>query len=163
LLVLAAADHRAELRGRVGRIPERLVCSAAAWRAIATASSCSARGTSMRVGALQDWPLFLKHSRTPQLHGRAEHSGVEEHDVRRLAAELLVHALDRVGAALATAMPARVEPVKDTMSTPGCADSACPVTPPSPGTRLNTPGRHAGLVQDLGEDDRRQRRESRSA
>ncbi len=37
-------------------------------------------------------------------------------------------------------MPARVEPVIDTMSTSGCADSAAPTTGPSPWTRLKTPG-----------------------
>ena len=41
---------------------------------------------------------------------------------------------------MATATPARVEPVKLTMSTPLCADSAAPTPGPSPLTRLNTPG-----------------------
>ena len=46
-----------------------------------------------------------------------------------------------VGAAFcATEMPARVEPVNDTMSTSGCDDSATPTPGPSPLTRLNTPG-----------------------
>ncbi len=45
-----------------------------------------------------------------------------------------------VGAAfLATSMPARVEPVKETMSTSGWLDSAAPTPGPSPWTRLNTP------------------------
>ena len=43
-------------------------------------------------------------------------------------------------AALATAMPARVEPVNDIMSMPGWEDSASPTVGPSPLTRLNTPG-----------------------
>ena len=43
-------------------------------------------------------------------------------------------------AALATAMPARVEPVNDIMSMPGCDDIASPTVGPSPLTRLNTPG-----------------------
>ncbi len=46
-----------------------------------------------------------------------------------------------VGAAFfATSMPARVEPVKDTMSTPGCALIAAPTVGPSPLMRLKTPG-----------------------
>ena len=45
-----------------------------------------------------------------------------------------------VGAAFwATWAPARVEPVKDIMSTPGCFDSAAPTVGPSPLTRLKTP------------------------
>ena len=42
-------------------------------------------------------------------------------------------------AARATSMPARVEPVNDTMSMSGCADSGAPTLTPSPLTRLNTP------------------------
>ena len=39
-----------------------------------------------------------------------------------------------------TRRPARVEPVKDTMSTLGCAAIASPTTGPTPLTRLKTPG-----------------------
>ena len=42
-------------------------------------------------------------------------------------------------AALATWMPALVEPVKDTMSTSGCADSGAPTSGPVPCSMLNTP------------------------
>ncbi|MCY1549686.1 hypothetical protein D9M68_858670 [compost metagenome] len=42
-------------------------------------------------------------------------------------------------AALATAMPARVEPVNDTMSISGWLDMAAPTDGPSPLIRLNTP------------------------
>ena len=46
-----------------------------------------------------------------------------------------------VGAASSdTRRPARVEPVKEIMSTSGCAASASPTTGPVPVTRLNTPG-----------------------
>ncbi len=38
-----------------------------------------------------------------------------------------------------TRRPARVEPVKDTMSTSGWAAMASPTTGPTPDTRLNTP------------------------
>ena len=62
-------------------------------------------------------------------------------------------------AAFATCAPARVEPVKDTMSMPGCAAIAAPTVGPSPLTRLKTPAGHAGLVQDLGEEDAVQRRD----
>ena len=39
-----------------------------------------------------------------------------------------------------TRLPARVEPVNDTMSTSGCEAMASPTTGPTPVTRLNTPG-----------------------
>src|SRR5262249_60067059 len=42
-------------------------------------------------------------------------------------------------AAIATATPARVEPVNDIMSTPGCEEMASPTVGPSPFTRLKTP------------------------
>ncbi len=42
-------------------------------------------------------------------------------------------------AARATSTPARVEPVNDTMSTSGWADSGAPTLTPSPWTRLKTP------------------------
>ena len=44
-----------------------------------------------------------------------------------------------VAAALATSMPARVEPVKDTMSIPGWLEIAAPTSAPVPLTMLNTP------------------------
>src|SRR3954464_15390340 len=42
-------------------------------------------------------------------------------------------------AAFATSLPARVDPVNETMSTPGWRAIACPTTGPVPGTRLKTP------------------------
>ena len=38
-----------------------------------------------------------------------------------------------------TRLPARVEPVNETMSTSGCAAIASPTTGPRPETKLNTP------------------------
>ena len=43
-------------------------------------------------------------------------------------------------AARAISIPARVDPVNETMSIPGCAAIAAPTPGPSPLTRLNTPG-----------------------
>jgi hypothetical protein len=42
-------------------------------------------------------------------------------------------------AAFATSTPARVEPVKDTMSISGCREMASPTLGPSPSTMLKTP------------------------
>ena len=111
---------------------------AATSRASATALSCRRAGTSMRVGALQDWPLLLKQSATPQrtAASRICSSSTTSGDLppSSWCTRFTVSA-----PAFATAMPARVEPVNDTMSTSGCVDSAWPTPGPSPCTRLNTP------------------------
>ena len=52
---------------------------------------------------------------------------------------ILRHALHRIGGTLATAIPARVEPVKDIISISGCCDMASPTVGPSPLTKLKTP------------------------
>ena len=105
----------------------------------------------MRVGALHDWPLFIEAARHAAADRRRE-VGVVEDDVGRLAAELLRDALHRVGRGLARpAMPARVEPVNDTMSTSGCAAIACADGRAVAVHEVEHAGRHAGLVQDLGE------------
>ena len=59
--------------------------------------------------------------------------------------------------ALAIARPTSVEPVKATLSTSSCETIACPVAP-APVRMLTTPGRQVGLLADLGEQQRRQRR-----
>src|SRR5471030_1685363 len=47
--------------------------------------------------------------------------------------------LTEAAALLATSVPARVEPVKDTISISLCEDSAAPTVAPSPFTKLKTP------------------------
>ncbi len=119
-------------RGSPGR-----VLSATAF-AMAAASSMRACGTSIRVGALQDWPEFLKQCIVPPVtaFGKSASS-------RMMLADLPPSSwLTRftVGAArLATSMPARVEPVNEIMSRSGCALIAAPTSGPSPLTRLKTP------------------------
>jgi len=95
-------------------------------------------GTSMRVGALQDWPEFIITERTPPVTA----------DGKSASSRMMLGLLPpsswatrlTVGAALrATSMPARVEPVKETMSISGWLEMAAPTVGPSPFTRLNTP------------------------
>ena len=62
-------------------------------------------------------------------------------------------------AAAATTPPTAVEPVMDTMSTSGCVANASPSAAPAPFTMLNTPAGMPGLVDRLGEQQRRERRE----
>src|SRR5690606_28105186 len=92
----------------------------------------------MRVGALQDWPLLVKQVTTPPVTAacRSASSRLIFADLppNSCATRLMVGAASR-----AISMPARVLPVKDTMSMPGWALSALPTPAPSPFTRLNTP------------------------
>src|SRR3569832_925734 len=107
--------------------------------AIAMAWSFFAFGTNMREGALQDWPELVIICITPPETAlvRSASSSTMFGDLppSSCATRLTVSA-----AARATAMPARVEPVNDIMSMPGCEDIASPTVGPSPLTRLNTPG-----------------------
>src|SRR6185312_8468000 len=92
----------------------------------------------MRDGALHDWPEFENMFITPPTTAfcRSASSSTRLADLppSSCATRLTVFA-----AALATAMPARVEPVNDIMSKPGWFDIASPTVGPSPLTRLNTP------------------------
>jgi len=92
----------------------------------------------MRVGALHDWPLLRKQCWMPSLT-----AFLRSASLRMMFADLPPSSwwtrLTVSAAAFATAMPARVEPVKDTQSTSGCEAIACPTVGPSPLTRLNTP------------------------
>ena len=64
-----------------------------------------------------------------------------------------------VGAARwATSMPARVEPVNEIMSMPGCSAHRRADLGPEAVDEIEHALRHAGLMQDLGEDQRRGRR-----
>ena len=108
-------------------------------RAIASASASRSAGTSIRVGELQDCPQLPKQALMPA--GTAFSKSASGSRMfgdlppSSCATRLIVSA-----AALATATPPRVDPVKDTMSTCGCDDSAAPASGPSPLTRLKTPG-----------------------
>ena len=70
-----------------------MVASAAAL-AIATTSAIFGFGTSMRVGALQDWPELIITERTPPVTAVLQ-IGVLEDDVGHLPPSSWLHALDR--------------------------------------------------------------------
>ena len=92
----------------------------------------------MRVGALQDWPELVHMPARSRVMTSSKSASS-----RMMFADLPPSSCATrftVGAALrATSMPARVEPVNDTMSTSGCDASGTPTLTPSPFTRLNTP------------------------
>ena len=114
------------------------VVASAAALAIATASAWRARGTSMRVGALHDWPLFMKQLRTPPFTERSR-SASSRMMLADLPPSSCATRFTVSAAFFATWTPARVEPVNDTMSMPGCEARAAPTVGPSPFTRLKTP------------------------
>ncbi len=99
-----------------------LVASAAC-SAAAIACAILDRGTSIRVGALQDWPVLRKHACTPCLTAlsRSASSRIMWAD---LPPSSCVTRFTVGAAATATAMPARVDPVKETMATSGCEEIA---------------------------------------
>ena len=57
-----------------------------------------------------------------------------------------------------TRLPARVDPVNDTMSTSGCEAMASPTTGPDTGHEVEHAGREADVVEDLGQDEGVERR-----
>ena len=106
--------------------------------ATSTASSYTERSTSMRVGALHDWPVLLKQCSAPRFTAfwisASANTMLGDLPPSSSATRLTVSA-----AAFCTATPARVEPVNDIMSISGWRDMASPTVGPSPLTRLNTP------------------------
>ncbi len=92
----------------------------------------------MRDPALQDWPELRYIACTSRVMtcSRSASSSTMLADLPPSSCATRL----TVGAAfLATSMPARVEPVNETMSTSGCDDMAAPAVWPSPCTRLDTP------------------------
>ena len=99
--------------------------------ATATASSLRELGTSMRDGALQLCPLFIIITDTPATTLFAKSSSSST--MFGLLPPSSCVTRFTVGAAFfATSTPARVDPVKDTMSISGWLDNATPTPGPSP-------------------------------
>src|SRR6185312_9159194 len=110
----------------------------AAALAMFTASSYFERGTSMREGALQDWPVLFIIASTPPPTAvfKSASSRMTFADLPPSSSDTRLTVSE---AAFETWIPARVEPVNDIMSMPGCAAMAAPTSGPVPSTRLNTP------------------------
>ena len=134
--------------------PRRLVCSngspvvkaAAVAAAICSASARRSRGTSMRVSAVQVWPELRKHLPTPSATAFVK-SASSRMTFGLLPPSSRATFFTVCDATSATRLPARVEPVKLTMSTSACAAMASPTTGPTPVTRLKTPaGRPASWM-----------------
>ena len=92
----------------------------------------------MRVGALQDWPVLFIQCKTPRLTAFSSASA------NTMFAPLPPNSrwtFFSVSAAFfEIAVPARVDPVKLTISTSLCPESCVPTPRPSPFTKLKTPG-----------------------
>ena len=85
----------------------------------------------MRVGASQDWPVLLKQPSTP-LRTAISRSASSRMMLGDLPPNSWATRLTVSAAVLATMMPARVDPVNDTMSTSLCPAITCPTEGPSP-------------------------------
>jgi len=103
--------------------------------ATAIASAIRLVGTSMRVGALQLWPELVITVATPRPTPFAKASSSSTM-FGLLPPSSWATRLTVAAAFLATSMPARVEPVNETMSTSGWLEMAAPTVGPSPLTRL---------------------------
>ena len=114
--------------------------TSAAAAVAASASICASlsAGTSIRVGALQDWPTLRKAEATPKGTTRSK-SASSSRIFGDLPPSSCVTRLTVGAAACATSTPARVEPVIEIMSMPGWAASVAPTSAPVPVTRLKTP------------------------
>ena len=125
---------------------------------MAMASSCLARGTNMRLGALQHWPelenMFMTPLATAFFRSASSSTMLADLPPSSCATRLTVSA-----EALATAMPARVEPVNDIMSMPGCGDIASPTRRAVAIDEVEHARRHAGFVHHFGEQHRVHRRD----
>ena len=108
------------------------------------------------VAAVQSWPelnvpAILIHS------AAGVEVGVVEHDDRRLAAQLEVHPLQRVGGvAWAISLPVSTSPVSDTMPTSGCRTMRVAGRHAVAGDHVEHAGReHLGLGDQLGQPEQR--------
>ena len=92
----------------------------------------------MRVSALQVCPEFRKHFATPSVTAcsRSASSRITFGDFPPSSSAT---GFGACAASSDTRLPARVEPVNDTMSVPRCETSASPTTGPVPVTTLRTP------------------------
>src|SRR5665213_1420382 len=114
------------------------VVASAASLAMEMASSIFLAGTSMRVGALQDWPELFITEPTPRATALFM-SASSRMMFGLLPPSSCATRLTVGAAALATSIPARVEPVKETMSMSGWLEMAAPTAAPVPLIRLKTP------------------------
>ena len=120
------------------RLGPTLNLAIAAW-ASALTSSYRAAGTSMRVWAEQVWPLFSMQAPTVPLTAASKLALSKITLADLPPSSSAIRLTDWLASSL-TRLPARVEPVKLTMSTSGWVASTSPTTGPMPLTRLNTPG-----------------------
>ena len=119
--------------------------SSAIVAAIRSACSSLSRGTSMRVSALQVWPELRKHFATPSVtaSSRSASSRITFGDLPPSSSDT---GFGACAASSDTRRPARVEPVKETMSVSGCETIASPTTAPAAGHEVEDAGGQADLL-----------------
>ena len=122
---------------------------------LSTASLYIDFSTSILVGALHDWPEFLKHLKAPL--SIASGSASLKIIFAPFPPNSRLTLLKSLAAFCEINAPARVEPVNEIMLTSGWLVSALPVVSPSPFTKLNTPAGNfvssinsARIIEDKG-------------
>jgi hypothetical protein len=97
---------------------------------------------------MQAWPWLWKMAKARPCTARGQ-VGVVEHDVGALAAQLQLEPLEVAGRGLDDLAPTSVEPVNDSLATPGCSARRAPAVAEA-GHDVDHPGREAGLGHQLG-------------
>ena len=117
--------------------PTRIVATAV--RTCSTTSARRARGTRSRVPATQACPLFMKAA--PRASGTAtRRSASSSSSEADLPVSARLTRFIESTAARAINWPVGVEPVKDSLATPGWVPISAPTSAPRPVTTLTTPG-----------------------
>ena len=135
--------------------PSRTVAARAATRS--SSSSCTARSTSSREPAMHVCPVAANTPATTPL-AAASRSASANTTCGDLPPSSRLTRARCPAAARMTAVPVAVEPVKATLSTPGCSASGAPASGPKPGEHVEDAGREAGLLEEPRELERRGRR-----
>ena len=120
--------------------------------------SYASRSMKIRERAQQSWPA-LPNTAIGADRAAASRSASMKMTLADLPPSSSVTRLIDSAAPAAIRRPTSVDPVKAILATSGCSTSRCPTTRPGPATTLTTPGRDARLERELGEPQRRQRRQ----
>ena len=156
-VALGGGDQRAHLGALVERVADAQRLHAAARAAPGSASS-AARCTRMRERAQQSWPA-LPNTASGAAAAAASRSASAKTMLADLPPSSSVTRLIVAAAPAAIERPTSVEPVKAILATSGCSTRRCPQVRPGSDDDVDDALRHAGLERDLGEPQRRQRRQ----
>ena len=114
--------------------------------------------TYSREPAQQHWPWLKKIALAAPANRASRSASVEDECWAILPPSSSVTFFRLPAAACTISLPTSVEPVKAILSTSVCAASAAPAVSPKPGTMLTTPAGKPGLLDQLAQPQRGERR-----